>query len=248
MDGSPYEIRDGLRRAGAARIETVQVSLTEIRVPGARDPGGDISGAHNPGARVPGARATGTGGTALTPEDAFDLIQGCLRDEPDSWNELHARYDGKLIGWARTFRLSPDLILDVVQEFWCHLLTNADKVLGRYQPRETASFDTWLGVVFRRFLLNQLGRQQRRTRPILGEPWDAMANDVPAVVSNPLVLLAILEAFSILTGKEQRLVSLWAAGFPHREIGRRLRISEINSATTLNRIRNKLRALSDPAL
>lgn len=94
------------------------------------------------------------------------IVAAARRGEADGWERLVARFDGGLRVIARSYRLAPADVDDVVQATWLELLA----AIG--QLREPAAVGGWLATVTRRNALRtrQLPlREQLTDDPCLGD-------------------------------------------------------------------------------
>jgi RNA polymerase sigma factor (sigma-70 family) len=167
----------------------------------------------------------------------------------DAWTRLVERFDRKLRHIARSYRLMPADIDDVVQATWLSLLEAIDRI------REPAAIAGWLATTTRR---NALRRRQTHVReqltddPQLGERPD---DDQPEASLLQRELRTVLaEALATLPDRHRRLliVLLNEPALEYRRIGELLSmpIGSIGPirARALTRLAHDapLRALNDP--
>jgi len=188
----------------------------------------------------------GTRGSALIP-DVTERIRAITAGDDEAFREFHHIYQPKLVGWAWHFRLSSDDLADHLQDFWIHLLRRRigrECVLATYSLRDGASFDSWLKVVWRNFLLERIAREARRMRPMVHfeefEAWDI--EDCNAAVDATL-LITLQTLMRRLAPRERRVVALKTLGFGNEEIAERCGMSVNHLGVTLKRARDKLKRL-----
>jgi RNA polymerase sigma factor (sigma-70 family) len=103
------------------------------------------------------------------PEDdpaLFDLVCAARSGDHAAWDSLVRRFDRVLRGIARSYRLSPADIDDVVQATWLSLLEQIQDV------REPAAIAGWLATATRRQAMRVLqkpAREQLSDDPQLGD-------------------------------------------------------------------------------
>lgn len=83
------------------------------------------------------------------------LVQRARAGEPDAWTQLVQRFDGKLRQVARSYRLSPAEIDDVVQTTWLNLFEGIEQI------RSPGAISAWLITATRRTALRRIQRHVR---------------------------------------------------------------------------------------
>ena len=177
------------------------------------------------------------------------LVHSARDGDHHAWTRLVERFDRKLRHIARSYRLMPADIDDVVQATWLSLLEAIDRI------REPAAIAGWLATTTRR---NALRRRQTHVReqltddPQLGERPD---DDQPEASLLQRELRTVLaEALATLPDRHRRLliVLLNEPALEYRRIGELLSmpIGSIGPirARALTRLAHDapLRALNDP--
>ncbi|GAA3747970.1 RNA polymerase sigma factor (sigma-70 family) [Spinactinospora alkalitolerans] len=95
------------------------------------------------------------------PQDATsiaDLVKRAAESDDRAWEELHARYSGRLWVVIRSYRLSFHDCQDVAQTVWCNLSENLTRL------RDPARVGAWLAVTAHNECRRQV-RLRRRTHP-----------------------------------------------------------------------------------
>ncbi len=163
-------------------------------------------------------------------------IRRAARGDADALRELHARHADSL--YEAAFRLTqsaPDA-RDVVQEVFVGLPEALPSYAGR------GSFEGWLRKVAVRTTLMKLRRRKHRREVPLG----FLRARLPTRDETDTVLdrLEVERALAELPADLRAVVVLkHVEGYPHREIGRLLGISEGASQVRLHRARKQLRRL-----
>lgn len=97
------------------------------------------------------------------------LVRGAGAGNADAWRRLVKRFDPMLRQIARSFRLAPADVDDVVQMTWLNLIDAIDQV------REPVAISGWLATVTRRHALRRIQahvREQLTDDPELGDRPD----------------------------------------------------------------------------
>ena len=109
------------------------------------------------------------------------LIDRIRAKEPDAWNELIARFEGRLLAFVRSRANSRPAAEDIVQETFIGFLTS----LPNYDKRR--SLESYLFSIAAHKLTDHLRREGRRpTSPLVsntsgsGTTWDQPGNARPA--------------------------------------------------------------------
>jgi RNA polymerase sigma factor (sigma-70 family) len=111
---------------------------------------------------------------AVAPGDDLPLLVAAARvGDERAWARLVTRFDPRLRHVARSFRLSPEDVEDVVQATWAQALT----ALGAL--RDPRAVGAWLSTMTRRECLRSLQRQTREVLSDSCEPVEASAPDDP---------------------------------------------------------------------
>lgn len=102
------------------------------------------------------------------------LVHAARAGEPGAWDALVRRFDGTLRAIARSYRLAPADVDDVVQTTWLSLVRDICRV------REPAAIPGWLATTTRR---NAIRHLQTRAREVLAE--DPAMGDCPDAGAGP---------------------------------------------------------------
>jgi RNA polymerase sigma factor (sigma-70 family) len=87
-----------------------------------------------------------------------NLVTQARAGERDAWEELVARFDGLIVGIARSFRLGCDDVADVAQTTWLRVFESIDRI------RQPERIGAWIATTARRECLRLL-RMAGRERP-----------------------------------------------------------------------------------
>ena len=178
------------------------------------------------------------------------LLQRCLSQEPDAWREFLDRYL-RLIhhtvhhaAGLRSIPLDRDEVDDFAAEVLSQLVADDMAILRRYRGK--ASLGTYLAVVARRIVVNQLVRRQAienlKARR-LAEPPPQMASDLRIETEEEVHRL-----LTQLDGRESELVrSFYLEGKSYREISLEMGIPENSIGPILARLRRRLRGAAQQA-
>jgi RNA polymerase sigma factor (sigma-70 family) len=170
--------------------------------------------------RVVPARAT----SSQTPQDQKDvaeLVRAARAGEEAAWTGLVRRFDLRLRSAARSYRLSPADVDDVVQTTWVQLFRHIDAV------RDPAAVAGWLLTTAHRESLRRISASNREV------PTDALDlpqqphNDGPEAHVLDAEERAILRgALATLPDRHRRLMTVLVAapGISYRELSAALAI------------------------
>jgi RNA polymerase sigma factor (sigma-70 family) len=87
-----------------------------------------------------------------------NLVMQARAGERDAWEELITRFDGLIVGIARSFRLNCDDVADVAQTTWLRVFESVDRI------RQPERIGAWIATTARRECLRLL-RMAGRERP-----------------------------------------------------------------------------------
>jgi RNA polymerase sigma factor (sigma-70 family) len=181
--------------------------------------------------------------------DLVVLVQGARAGDRDAWTRLVQRFDRKLRQIARSYRLMPADVDDVVQTTWLNLFEAIDRI------REPAAIGGWLATTTRRHALR---RRQTHVREELADdpqPGECPDDNQPEASLLQLERRTVLaQALAKLPDRHRRLliVLLNQPTLGYREIGELLSMPTGSigpiRARSLRRLARdaSLRALNDP--
>lgn len=86
-----------------------------------------------------------------------DLLRAAARSEPEAWQQLVQRFNGRIISIARSYGLDHTDVADVTQIVWIRLFDHLDRV------REPERVGAWLATTTRNECLHTLKRRRRVT-------------------------------------------------------------------------------------
>jgi RNA polymerase sigma factor (sigma-70 family) len=176
------------------------------------------------------------------------LVHSARAGDPEAWTRLVRRYDRMLRHIARSYRLGPAEVDDVVQTTWLNLFEAIDQI------RDPTAIGAWLATATRRAALRRIQshvREQLTDDPQLGDRPD---DDQPDVILLALERRAVLnDAIARLPVRHRDLVTvlLTQPTLEYREVGELLSmptgsIGPIRARSLARLSRDaRLRALSD---
>lgn len=181
--------------------------------------------------------------------DLVALVQSARDGDPDAWTWLVQRFSPMLRRVARSCRLVPADIDDVVQATWLNLFEAIDRI------REPAAIGGWLATTTRRHALRRHQthvREQLTDDPQLGDGPDACQPEALLLELERRTVLA--EALAKLPDRQRRLliVLLNQPTLEYRQIGELLSmptgsIGPIRERSLMRLARDaSLRALNEP--
>jgi RNA polymerase sigma factor (sigma-70 family) len=152
-----------------------------------------------------------TRGRERTPNHAeralVDLLRKARAGDDRAWERLHDRFTPMLRGVARSYRLSPTDVDDIVQTTWLRLFDNIDRL------RDPAAVSGWLATTARRECLRLLQvplREYPTDDPDLGGGHAESADPESELLAAELK--AVLErAVATLPNRHRQLMRLLVA-------------------------------------
>ena len=167
----------------------------------------------------PPIRTTRCGPPPPGEQELVAIVRAAGAGDADAWTRLVERFDGSLRHIARSYRLAPADVDDVVQGAWLELLT----AIG--QIREPAAIGGWLATVTRRNALRARRRPARELLtddPELGDRDDGHGPEERALAAEREAILA--GAIAALPERPRLLVTvlLTEPELDYRQVGERL--------------------------
>ena len=107
------------------------------------------------------------------------LLAGARREDPEAWQRMVRSYGPLVYKWARLRGVQPEDAADVVQDVFISVLSS----LGAFRRRGMRGFRSWLWLITRRRVADQV-RARKRQLPA-GEQTDVRAaiEELPAAAS-----------------------------------------------------------------
>ena len=184
--------------------------------------------------------AKGRSGPGLAPRVDAALIDGCLRKDAASWEEIVSRFRRKVFHIAYKFTGRHAEAEDLTQEIFLKVYKSLDKF------NRDADFSTWLGSVARHYCIDHY-RASKREREVLVD--DLLAFDHAAANSgNPQRALEDRDVRGLVRrGLDQLAPKLREAvvlrdlqGLSYQEMAERLGLPEGTVKSRINRGREEL--------
>lgn len=144
------------------------------------------------------------------------IVRAARAGNVDAWTRLVRRFDGTLRHIARSYRLAPADVDEVIQETWLVLLEKIERI------REPAAIGAWLATTTRR---NALRRRQMHVREQLTDdprPEDPSDdNDTETIVLALERRDVLIGAFATLPDRHRRLLTvlLTEPTLDYRQVG-----------------------------
>ena len=135
--------------------------------------------------------------------ELVELVHGAQAGDADAWTQLVRRFDRMLRGIARSYRLAPAEVDDVIQTTWLNLFEAIEQI------RDPTAIGAWLATATRRTALRRIqrhGREQLTDDPQLGDrPEDDQPDAILLARERRTVLTA---AISRLPDRHRDLVTV----------------------------------------
>lgn len=133
------------------------------------------------------------------------LVRAARADDNIAWSELVRRFDAMLRSIARSYRLCPADVDDVLQSVWLRLHQHLDRL------RDPNAIASWLATTTRRESLRVLQMQVREQLTADPELLESAAPDQPDAELLESERTAVLRrAVNTLPAQQRRLIALLA--------------------------------------
>jgi RNA polymerase sigma factor (sigma-70 family) len=158
---------------------------------------------------LPDSRLNKAADPATTPAvvDLLELVAAARRGDSWAWTALVRRFQGRLRGVARSYRLPPADVDDVVQEVWVDLLSDIHRI------REPAAIAAWLITTTRRRSMRVLQARMRGADDLtagdVGEAPQQAGPEASALAGERRSVLG--EALATLPERHRRIMVLMLA-------------------------------------
>ena len=192
-------------------------------------------------------------------DSTAELLEGCIRGEPDARTTLVEKYSG-IVSYGVTVIFQQfgrpyrkEEIEDLSQDVFLALFDNDSRKLRQYQGRNGCSLASWLRVVANRFTIDRLRREGRTISlddPESGESWrvretrpDSRPGPEPQVEAAERAA-KVRELVTQLPPKDQMFVQLfYFQGLPIDEVASTIGITTNAAYVRKMRLHQKLRKL-----
>lgn len=147
-----------------------------------------------------------TGRSPDPDQETVALVRAAGAGDDAAWTHLVERFDGTLRDIARSYRLAPADIDDVMQATWLRLFKHIERL------REPACLAGWLATTTRRESLRCLQapvREQLTDDPLLAERPDSEGPEDKLLAAERRAILA--RALATLPERHRQLMTLLAA-------------------------------------
>ena len=182
-----------------------------------------------------------------------DLIVQVQNGQKRAFDELVARYKGRLFSFILRMVKDPTLAEDLTQETLIRVYVHAEKY------REIAKFSTWVFTIATNLVRNKMRQRSRRPRLVSLNPApdeDEMPIDPPDQRADPTQLIQRDELADLIAEATAKVPEKYRIPFLLREVNQ-LSYEEIQQVTGLklgtvrsriNRARNRFRQAIKPLL
>ena len=167
--------------------------------------------------------------------DERRLVAALRAGDPNAYEELHARYDDRLVALAMSHGCSRAVAQEVVQDTWSAVVRSIHGFQGR------SSLKTWIF----RILVNAANAQVKRERrvvplPVVEQPARSATPHAQVVWKE--LLARVRAAIEALAPAQRKVIVLRdIQGLSSEEVCEHLKISEGNQRVLLHRARSSVR-------
>jgi len=162
------------------------------------------------------------------------IIAGCRKNQRSSQKILYDRYFEALFIQSQKYRLSDQEIITLINTTMLKVFQNIESITS------LETFDGWLHTIHKNNILNHFRSQSRERNHMVYDSsvvndWGNQNREVP---NTELNLDFIRQAMDSLPHQTKKVLELYAIqGYKHREIARKLNMSESNSKYHLSKAR-----------
>jgi len=166
-------------------------------------------------------------------DELLEIISGCIKEKSQSQEKLFNRFSNKMFGVCRYYAKDYTEAEDILHEGFMKVFKNIKKFKG------TGSFEGWMRKVFVNTALERF-RKKSFMYPV--EDIYEYANDINAdEITSNIAANDIIQLIRELTPKYRMVFNLYAIeGYTHKEIAKKMGISEGTSKSNLSRARGIL--------
>ena len=166
--------------------------------------------------------------------DEKTIIEACLREERWAQKAIYEAYYGVMMGVCLRYANCDQEALDILHEGYIKVFRH----LERYQPG--TSLYSWIKRIMVNTSIDYYRKESRRRTQDLDDAYN-LATDSVSPISN-MTKEEILKAIQTLSLAYRNVFNLYVIeGFSHREVAKKLNITESTSRSNLVKARSKLR-------
>ena len=165
--------------------------------------------------------------------DDYDLIRGCLQNNPSMQKMLYDKYAAKLYGIALRYAHEQEEAKDILQDGFVKVFQNLSKYKG------TGAFEGWL----RRIIVNTAIEHYRKKNNTyeIQDTHEVSVTDRDISALDKMAAADILNMVKALPNGYRTVFNLFAIeGYSHKEIAEMLNISEGTSKSQYARAKGLL--------
>lgn len=165
-----------------------------------------------------------------------EIIQACIRKERWAQRKLYEAYYSSMMGVCLRYAGNADEAKDILHEGFIKVF----KHLSKYEPG--TSLTAWIRRIMVNTAIDIYRKNIRRRTENIEQAYDISSNDADAI--SQCSEQEILEAVQLLSPAYRAVFNLYAIeGYPHKEIGAMLGITESTSRSNLVKARLKLKEI-----
>ncbi len=161
------------------------------------------------------------------------IIAGCRKNDRNAQKILYDRYFETLYGHCQQYRLTDQDVISLINRTMLSVFQNINSFQGN------SAFTTWMYTIHKNHILNHFRSATRERKRVVYDSdavswWGQENGDTTRETD----LEHIRQAMQSLPEQTRTVLELYAIeGYKHKEIARKLRISESNSKYHLGKAR-----------
>lgn len=163
------------------------------------------------------------------------MIQGCCKNDRKFQEILYRKYFDTMCAMVRRYTTDEDRVISILNDGFLRVFEKIDSF--RFQ----GSFEGWVRRLVFHSISDHFRKESKYLKTIVFESED---RDIQGTILPELYIEDILKMVESLPTATKQVFKLYALeGFPHKEIGQMLSISEGTSKWHLSEARKKLKAI-----
>lgn len=165
-----------------------------------------------------------------------DVIEACINNERWAQRVLYEEFYPSMMATCLRYSTNREDALDILHDGFIKIF----KHIGKYKPG--TSLNAWIKRVMINTAIDYYRKNVRRRTEDISEVYD-LTNDDPGIVEM-LNAKDIIKCLSLLSPSYRAVFNLYVIeGYSHKEIAKKLKISESTSRSNLVKARSKMRDL-----
>lgn len=165
-----------------------------------------------------------------------DFIQACVRQESWAQRKLYEDNYSVMLPICNRYANNQDDALDIMHDAFIKVFKN----MSKYNPG--TSLSSWMKRIMINTAIDFYRKRKRRRTEDLDTAYSVQSNDPDAI--SQIAAKEIIAALQLLTPAYRMVFNLYVIeGHSHKEVAKKLNITESTSRSNLVKARTKLKAI-----